>query len=267
MRFRSESGWGRAGGLAGNPHPPRQFAKRQGLARCARTAKHRHGWWAVRQRRSPAKTVGAKAPGEFDSRTIRSPIGRRRAMEWGLESSRRNGFDRHGGTRSGIRVRRVRTHPPRRAAAHRFRFDSGTGGSAANRRPCGVMSAWPAGTWDRHCSRAAKTVPYARVAQRIERRFPKPGAAGPTPATGTSDAGVNAATRPPEHKGMGWNDGRGWHVFFGAFLHARPAPASDNRIAGPAGRSAPLITGRSSVRFRRNARVPYFFDGSGTLKK
>lgn len=54
-----------------NPHPPRQFAKRQGLARCARTAKHRHGWWAVRQRRSPAKTVGAEVPGEFDSRTIR----------------------------------------------------------------------------------------------------------------------------------------------------------------------------------------------------
>ena len=44
-------------------------------------------------------------------------------------------------------------------------------------------------------------------------------------------------------------------------------PASDNRIAGPAGRSAPLITGRSSVRFRRNARVLYFFDGSDTLKK
>lgn len=32
------------------------------------------GWWAVRQRRSPAKTVGAEAPGEFDSRTIRQPI-------------------------------------------------------------------------------------------------------------------------------------------------------------------------------------------------
>lgn len=54
----------------------------------------------------------------------------------------------------------------------------------------------------------------ALVAQRIERRFPKPGVAGPTPAGGTSDAGVNAATRPPEHKGMGWNDGRGWHVFW-----------------------------------------------------
>lgn len=36
--------------------------------------KHWHGWWAVRQRRSPAKTVGAEAPGEFDSRTIRQPI-------------------------------------------------------------------------------------------------------------------------------------------------------------------------------------------------
>ena len=112
----------------------------------------------------------------------------------------------------------------------RPRIDSGStpgrGGSAANRRPCGVMSAWPAGTWDRHCSRAAKTVPYALVAQRIERRFPKPGAAGPTPATGTSDAGVNAATRPPEHKGMGWNDGRGWHVFLVPFCMPgqRPHP-------------------------------------------
>lgn len=38
------------------------------------TLKHRHGWWAVRQRRSPAKTVGAEVPGEFDSRTIRQPI-------------------------------------------------------------------------------------------------------------------------------------------------------------------------------------------------
>lgn len=102
----------------------------------------------------------------------------------------------------------------------------------------------------------------ALVAQRIERRFPKPGVAGPTPAGGTSDAGVNAATRPPEHKGMGWNDGRGWHVF-GAFLHARPAPASDNRIASSVGQSTLLITGRSLVRFQRNARVPYF-DGSRT---
>lgn len=66
----------------------------------------------------------------------------------------------------------------------------------------------------------------ALVAQRIERRFPKPGAAGPTPARGTSDAGVNAATRPPEHKGMGWNDGRGWHVFLVPFCMPgqRPHP-------------------------------------------
>lgn len=102
----------------------------------------------------------------------------------------------------------------------------------------------------------------ALVAQRIERRFPKPGAAGPTPAGGTSDAGVNAATRPPSIRG--WDgtmavDG----MFFGAFLHARPAPASDNRIASSVGQSTLLITGRSLVRFQRNARVPYF-DGSRT---
>lgn len=74
-----------------NPHPPRQFAKRQGLARCARTAKHRHGWWAVRQRRSPAKTVGAKVPGEFDSRTIRLPIcsDRPRDRAFGIQSAKR----------------------------------------------------------------------------------------------------------------------------------------------------------------------------------
>ena len=98
----------------------------------------------------------------------------------------------------------------------------------------------------------------ALVAQRIERRFPKPGVAGPTPAGGTSDAGVNAATRPPSIRG--WDgtmavDG----MFFGAFLHARPAPASDNRIASSVGQSTLLITGRSLVRFQRNARVPYFF--------
>lgn len=74
-----------------NPHPPRQFAKRQGLARCARTAKHRHGWWAVRQRRSPAKTVGAEVPGEFDSRTIRLPIcsDRPRDRAFGIQSAKR----------------------------------------------------------------------------------------------------------------------------------------------------------------------------------
>ena len=43
----------------------------RGLSRCALNRKHWHGWWAVRQRRSPAKTVGAEVPGEFDSRTIR----------------------------------------------------------------------------------------------------------------------------------------------------------------------------------------------------
>ena len=42
---------------------------------------------------------------------------------------------------------------------------------------------------------------------------------------------------------MGWNDGREWHVFFGAFLHAGPAPASDNRIAGPVGQGNPAHDG------------------------
>ena len=43
----------------------------RGLAGVPLNRKHWHGWWAVRQRRSPAKTVGAEVPGEFDSRTIR----------------------------------------------------------------------------------------------------------------------------------------------------------------------------------------------------
>lgn len=46
----------------------------RGLAGVPLNRKHWHGWWAVRQRRSPAKTVGAEVPGEFDSRTIRQPI-------------------------------------------------------------------------------------------------------------------------------------------------------------------------------------------------
>lgn len=43
----------------------------RGLAGVPLNRKHWHGWWAVRQRRSPAKTVGAEVPSEFDSRTIR----------------------------------------------------------------------------------------------------------------------------------------------------------------------------------------------------
>lgn len=43
----------------------------RGLAGVPLNRKHWHGWWAVRQKRSPAKTVGAEVPGEFDSRTIR----------------------------------------------------------------------------------------------------------------------------------------------------------------------------------------------------
>lgn len=43
----------------------------RGLAGVPLNRKHWHGWWAVRQRRSPAETVGAEVPGEFDSRTIR----------------------------------------------------------------------------------------------------------------------------------------------------------------------------------------------------
>lgn len=43
----------------------------RGLAGVPRTENTGMGWWAVRQRRSPAKTVGAEVPGEFDSRTIR----------------------------------------------------------------------------------------------------------------------------------------------------------------------------------------------------
>ena len=42
----------------------------RGLAGVPLNRKHWHGWWAVRQRRSPAKTVGAEVPGEFDSRTM-----------------------------------------------------------------------------------------------------------------------------------------------------------------------------------------------------
>lgn len=77
-------------------HPPRnrwQFlAVLSRLSRCALNRKHRHGWWAVRQRRSPAKTVGAKVPGEFDSRTIRQPIYSDRPRDRALESSQQNGF-------------------------------------------------------------------------------------------------------------------------------------------------------------------------------
>lgn len=69
------------------------------------------GWWAVRQRRSPAKTVGAEAPGEFDSRTIRQPINNvlGHGIRPGIQSAK-NGLDRHGGTQSGIRVRCVRAY-------------------------------------------------------------------------------------------------------------------------------------------------------------
>lgn len=67
-----------------NPHPPRQFAKRQGLARCARTAKHRHGWWAVRQRRSPAKTVGGGSP--WRVRLSHHPLADRQAPGHGMGS-------------------------------------------------------------------------------------------------------------------------------------------------------------------------------------
>lgn len=44
---------------------------------------------------------------------------------------------------------------------------------------------------------------------------------------------------------------------------SRSASASDNRIASSVGQSTLLITGRSLVRFQRNARVLYF-DGSRT---
>lgn len=76
-------------------HPPRnrwQFlAVLSRLSRCALNRKHRHGWWAVRQRRSPAKTVGVKVPGEFDSRTIRLPIcsDRPRDRAFGIQSAKR----------------------------------------------------------------------------------------------------------------------------------------------------------------------------------
>lgn len=82
----------------------------RGLAGVPLNRKHWHGWWAVRQRRSPAKTVGAEVPGEFDSRAIASRsavIGH--GIGPGIQSAK-NGLDRHGGTQSGIRVRCVRAH-------------------------------------------------------------------------------------------------------------------------------------------------------------
>ena len=58
------------------PRTPHENRSHEGglssLAGVPLNRKHWHGWWAVRQRRSPAKTVGAEVPGEFDSRTIAS---------------------------------------------------------------------------------------------------------------------------------------------------------------------------------------------------
>lgn len=199
----------------------------RGLAGVPLNRKHWHGWWAVRQRRSPAKTVGRKslasstlAPSASRSAVIGHGIGpgiqsakkrvgsawrnavghtcpmRSRTFLLGVTAAHgslepivlvRNQEEELSGSTQAAKRRHAlvaqwieRPSPERKATSPIL--VEGTHENSANhnaRSPSSLLSQ----TVAPRTARASRG--NALVAQRIERRFPKPGAAGPTPAMGT----------------------------------------------------------------------------------